>query len=170
MELNHSLLLIFIKSSDHSATNPQMVYPQVKNTDDNPTGPTLRIYIGNPIWFLGLPGCCFTAILTPTHQNGGIPQWTLGSVILPPIGTAAPQIPLSSKLKQAHQRAWKEAVRRCDRERGNKNEWEKNKKKASFTQSLNVTEPNPNQYLWVVKCCYNTHEEHITRRWKAKSG
>lgn len=129
MWLKCSLLLIFIKWSAHSATNPQMVCPQVKNTDDNPPGPTLRIYIGNPVRFLGLPGCCFTAILTPTRQNGGMPQWTLGSVILPPIGTAAPQIPLSSKLKQAHQRAWKEAVRRCDRERGNKNEWEKNKKK-----------------------------------------
>lgn len=130
MELKRHSLLIFIKSSAHSATNPQMVYPQVKGTEDNPTGPTLRIYIGNPIRFTGLPGCCFTAILTPTHQNGGMPQWTLGSVILPPIGTAAPQIPLSSKLKQAHQRARREAAWRCDRERGNKNEWGKNKKKA----------------------------------------
>lgn len=127
-----------------------------------------RICIGNAFCFLGLPAllCCFTAILTPTHQNGGMPQWTLGSVILPPIGTAAPQIPLSSKLKQAHQRACKEAAWRCDREKGNKNEWGENKKRASFTQSPNVTESNPNQYLWVVECCYNAHEEHISRRWK----
>lgn len=135
MELKRSLLLIYIKSSAHSATHPQMVYPQVKSTDDNPTGPTLRIYIGNPIRFLGLPGCCFMAILTPTHQNRGMPQWTLGSVILPPIGTAAPQIPLSFKLKQAHQRAWREAVWRCDRERGNKNECGKNKKKKAHLRN-----------------------------------
>ena len=49
-----------------------------------------------------------------------IPQWTLGSVMLPLIGAAVPQIPLSSKLKQAHQRACEEAAWRCDRERGNK--------------------------------------------------
>lgn len=89
------------------------------------------ICIGNAVRLLGLPALlhCFTAILTPTHQNGGMPQWTLGSVILPPIGTAAPQIPLSSKLKQAHQRACKEAAWRCDRERGNENEWGENKEK-----------------------------------------
>lgn len=57
---------------------------------------------------------CFMAILTPTRENGDMPKWTLGSTILPLIGTAVPQIPLSSKLKQAHQRACKEAAWRCD--------------------------------------------------------
>ena len=46
----------------------------------------------------------------------------------------------------------------------------KKKKEASFTQSPNVTEPNPNQYLWVVECCYNAGVEHISGRWKHQSG
>lgn len=91
--------------------------------------PILWICIGNAVRLLGLQALlhCFTAISTPTHQNGGIPQWTLGSVILPPIGTAVPQIPLSSKLKQAHQRPCVEAAWRCDSERGNENEWGENR-------------------------------------------
>lgn len=110
------------------------------------------ICIGNAARLLGLPTLlhCFTAILTPTHQNGGMPQWTLGSPILPPIGTAAPQIPLSSKLKQAHQRACKEAAWSCDRERGNENEWGENKE---IKKKPHLRNPQTWQSLIQINIC-----------------
>lgn len=114
---------------------------------------------------------CFTAILTPTHQNGGTPHWTLGSAMLPPIGTASALIPLSTKLKQAHQRGLRGGSMEMWRGRGEQ-KWVRGgkKRKTFFMQSPNVTEPNPNQYLWVVQCCYNASLEHISRRWKHQSG
>lgn len=109
----------------------QMSLPLVKQTGDN-LSHGIKIH-EDLHWRCSLsPSAttllhCFTAILTPTHQNGGMPQWTLGSAILPPIGTAVPQIPLSSKLKQAHQRACEQAAWRCDREGGSENERRENK-------------------------------------------